>query len=123
MYRSLVVLLLAALAAASPSLAVDTLRVTTPDPVLEEWRWTTFERNSAQDGSVRDVHEDRDGNIWLATDRGAHRYDGYHWTTYRSEDGLTDDKVRTVIQSQEGVGSTFTVRVPVRYGEQPAREI
>ena len=101
-FRSLVVLVLLVLSTASPTFAVDTLHVTTPDPILEEWRWTTFERNRNQDGAIRDVFEDRDGNIWLATDLGVQRYDGHRWTTYTTEDGLADSNIRTVTQTRDG---------------------
>ena len=53
-----------------PAYAVDTLQVTTPDPVTEAWRWTQFSHGSGLAGNVRDIYEDRDGNIWFATDKG-----------------------------------------------------
>ena len=53
--------------ATSRVLALDTLQVTSPDPVLEPWRWTAFDRSSGQAGLVNNVFEDRDGNIWFAT--------------------------------------------------------
>ena len=45
---------------------VVTLLVTTPDPVLEDWRWTEFDKSSGLAGSVRTIYEDRDGNAWSA---------------------------------------------------------
>ncbi|OGG57270.1 MAG: hypothetical protein A3F84_12085, partial [Candidatus Handelsmanbacteria bacterium RIFCSPLOWO2_12_FULL_64_10] len=87
---------------ASPASAVDTLRVTSPDPVLESWRWTAFDRGSGLAGPVRDIFEDRDGNIWFATDNGAQRYDGLRWTTYTTKDGLAHNQVRTVMQTRDG---------------------
>ena len=65
-----------------PAYAVDTLQFTTPDPVLEDWRWTEFSTSSGPAGNVYDMVEDSDGNIWFATDKGAQKYDGYRWTTY-----------------------------------------
>ena len=56
---------------ASPAVAVDTLQVTSPDPILEGWRWTEFDRSSGLAGGVRNIVEDRDGNVWFATVRGA----------------------------------------------------
>ena len=47
-----------------PVYAVDTLKVATPDPVTEAWRWTEFDHSSGLIGSVRTIYEDRDGNIW-----------------------------------------------------------
>ena len=87
---------------AAPALALDTLNVTSPDPVFESWRWTNFDQASGLAGGVRDIFEDRDGQIWFATDKGAQRYDGIHWTTYTTEDGLASNSVRTVIQTRDG---------------------
>ncbi len=95
-------LILLALAIASPAAAVDTLRVTSPDPILEAWRWTTFDRSSGLAGGVWDITEDRDGNLWFATANGAQRYDGTHWTTYTTEDGLASNEVRSIIQTRDG---------------------
>ncbi len=83
-----------------PALAVDTLQVTTPDPVLEAWRWTEFDRSNGLIGRVRDVHEDRDGAIWFATDRGVNRYSGYGWTSYSPPYRLTG--VSAVYQTRNG---------------------
>jgi len=82
--------------------AIDTLRVASPDPVLESWRWTAFDRSSGLAGGVRDIFEDRDGNVWFATDQGAQRYDGMRWTTYTTKDGLAHNSVRTIIQTRDG---------------------
>ena len=84
---------------ASPVLAIDTLRVTTPDPFLESWRWSSFELGT----HCSDVFEDSDGNIWFALDGAVKRYDGYVWTTYTEADGLSPANVRTIGQSKDGV--------------------
>ncbi len=102
MFRYSIIFALLVVASASPAQAVDTLQVRSPDPMLEPWRWTTFDRSSGLAGGVRDIFEDRDGNIWFATDRGAQRYDGLHWTTYTVEDGLAHNRVTTVIQTRDG---------------------
>ena len=82
-----------------PTYAVDTLQVTTPDPVLEAWRWTEFDRGNGI-GRVRDVYEDRDGVIWIATDRGVNRYSGHGWTSYSPPDVLTG--LSAVYQTRDG---------------------
>ena len=84
------------------ALAIDTLQVTTPDPVLEQWRWTEFDRTSGLAEVVRDITQDRGGNIWFATQHGVQRYDGHRWTTYTTEEGLAHNEVRTVMQAQDG---------------------
>ena len=102
MSRGSIVFLLIALASVPPAVAVDTLQVALPDPFLEPWRWTTFDRSSGLAGPVRDIFEDRDGNIWFATDNGVQRYDGIGWTTYTTRDGLAHNWVRTAIQTRDG---------------------
>lgn len=57
-YATILCLLLAV-----PAYAVDTLRVTTPDPVTESWRWTEFNRSSGIAGNTRDVYVDREGEL------------------------------------------------------------
>ncbi len=102
MFRYTMTLVLLVVVSASPASAVDTLQVRSPDPVLEDWRWTAYDRTSGLAGPMRDVFEDRDGNMWFATDMGAQRYDGSHWTTYTTDDGLAHNIVRTVIQDRDG---------------------
>jgi signal transduction histidine kinase len=91
-------------------LALDTLAVTSPDLFLDPDRWTTFDAGSGLAGQVTDLVEDRDGHIWIATDRGAQRYDGTHWDTYTSHDGLADDAVLRVLQAQDGAMWFFTLK-------------
>lgn len=95
--------LLAYLSTSSSLLAVDTLQVSPSDPVLEKWRWKHFNQESGLIGRVLDITEDRDGNIWFATQgQGVQRYDGVQWTTYTTADGLARDHVQTVIQTRDG---------------------
>ena len=86
----------------SPVVAVDTLTVKTPDPILENWRWTAFDRSDGLVGYMNNIYEDREGNVWFATDSGVRRYDGLRWTTYTTEDGLVSNIVRTIMQAREG---------------------
>ena len=82
--------------------AVDTLQVTTPDPVTEAWRWTEFNRSNGIGSIVYNIYEDRDGNIWFATDEGVQRYDGRTWTTYTTEDGLSRNQTSAMVQTRDG---------------------
>lgn len=42
---------------------------------------------------IYDVIQDSKGFIWISTDRGVSRYDGYVFSNYTSQDGLTDNSV------------------------------
>ena len=100
--RSFYVFLLAILCVSSVD-AVDTLQVTTPDRLYEDWRWTEFDRKSGLAGkTVGWVYEDRDENIWFATTGGAQKYDGLRWTTYTTEDGLAHNLVASINQTKDG---------------------
>ena len=57
MFRYMILFVLFMVGAATPVLAVDTLQVSTPDPVLEAWRWTEFDRSSGLAGAVRDIFD------------------------------------------------------------------
>ena len=83
--------------------AVDTLRVVSPDPVLESWRWTTIDRgNAAEAGFIHDLLYDGDGTLWLATSRGLQHYDGYGWQTVTVQDGLVDSMATSLLRSRKG---------------------
>jgi hypothetical protein len=87
-------------AAPVPVCALDTLQVKSPDTFLEEWRWTSFDNDLA--GRVQAAIEDREGRIWVGTDRGVQYYDGYKWTKYTVKDGLADGDVRAILQARDG---------------------
>ena len=51
---------------------------------------------------VRDVYQDREGLIWVATRRGVSRFDGEQWTTLTMADGLSSNEVEQIMQDREG---------------------
>lgn len=51
---------------------------------------------------VSQVFQDNNGLMWVATENGINTYDGYHFRTYSTEDGLTSGYTNCVIQSKEG---------------------
>ena len=83
--------------------SAEILDVTSPDPILDPildpTRWTAFNSGNGLDAPVRAMYEDRDGNIWFGTDSGAERYDGYNLESYPIDDGLTDQRVRAIVQT------------------------
>jgi hypothetical protein len=78
------------LAVFSPAAAIDTLQVTTSDPVLEPWRCRSFPELRGL--GLRSLAEDRDGAMWFGVDEGMRRYEAGEY--FRG------------ISSGEGVGST-----------------
>ena len=48
------------------------------------------------------IHEDRSGAVWFGSGKGLVRYEGSHFTTFTSKDGLLDDAVSTLCEDSEG---------------------
>ncbi len=42
------------------------------------------------------------GNLWVGTNHGAARFDGYGWTTFTAADGLVDNRIETVAVAPDG---------------------
>lgn len=51
---------------------------------------------------VYDILQDRDGFIWISTDRGVSRYDGYTFRNFNTSDGLTDNTVFHLAEDASG---------------------
>ncbi len=86
----------------TPVLGVDTIKVVHPDPVTEAWRWTHFDRASGLAGVPTEIFEDRDGYIWIATNEGVQRYDGWTFETFTKEDGLGSNLTGSIAQTRDG---------------------
>jgi len=48
------------------------------------------------------IIEDKKGYIWIATDRGVVRYDGYEFEVFTTEDGLTNNVVFWIYEDYKG---------------------
>ena len=48
------------------------------------------------------VHQDRQGFIWICTDGGVVRYDGFNFKTFTIADGLVDDVVFEIHEDHDG---------------------
>src|ERR1051325_9675568 len=48
------------------------------------------------------ILKDSKGYIWVATDRGVCRYDGYNFQVFTTHDGLTDNTVFNLFEDKEG---------------------
>lgn len=56
-----------------------------------DFRYEQFDTDDGLPSSeLYDIHEDTIGNIWLATDRGVVKYDGYEFITYDTSTGLAN---------------------------------
>ncbi|HEU4717303.1 MAG TPA: histidine kinase [Bacteroidia bacterium] len=49
-----------------------------------------------------DVHQDRQGFIWLASDRGVSRFDGYTFRNFTKEDSLGDNTIFNIYEDGTG---------------------
>lgn len=58
--------------------------------------------NGLPSSEVYDIIQDRKGYIWIATDRGVSRFDGYVFTNFTSQDGLTDNTVFNLQEDSRG---------------------
>ncbi len=52
---------------------------------------------------VYDIHQDKDGYLWFATDHGLSRYNGYEFKTFTVDDGLSDNTIFDIREDQNGV--------------------
>lgn len=51
---------------------------------------------------VYDVHQDQEGFIWVATDRGVCRFDGYAFEKFDTRSGLSDNTVFIIEEDDKG---------------------
>jgi len=66
--------------------------------------WTNFNtHNGLTNNFVYQVFEDKDANIWVATNGGGvSKYSGSAWNNYTTVDGLSYNVVRAISQSPDG---------------------
>ena len=51
---------------------------------------------------VYDIHVDDNNMVWLTTDRGVCRYNGYEFTTYTTQEGLTYNTNFSIVPDSDG---------------------
>ncbi len=71
-------------------LSKDTIKFETKDVITSQGPST----------SVRDIHQDRKGNMWLASNQGIFRYDGKSFTNITTT--LTSDRFTSVVEDRNG---------------------
>jgi ligand-binding sensor domain-containing protein len=66
--------------------------------------WTNHNTsNGLTNNFIYQVFEDKDANIWVATNGGgASKYSGFTWSNYTTVDGLSYNVVRAISQSPDG---------------------
>lgn len=50
-----------------------------------------------------DIHQDQDGFIWIATNRGLSKYDGYEFKTFTSRNGLKNTEVHAIFEVDNNI--------------------
>jgi ligand-binding sensor domain-containing protein len=60
--------------------------------------WTSFLYRT----NATTIFQDNQGNLWFGTNVGVTRYDGSHWQTFTTEDGLADNYVIAICQDNQG---------------------
>lgn len=51
---------------------------------------------------IRQIYQDKKGYIWLATNEGLSRFDGYNFTNFDDRDGLGSKRVNDVLEDSQG---------------------
>lgn len=70
---------------------------------LRDGRITTYTVKEGLAGDiVYDLHEDRDGTLWIATAGGLSRFRNGRFKTYTTADGLGANRVYTIAEGREG---------------------
>jgi len=69
-----------------------------------EWEWTTYTAaDGLADNFVMAILEDRQGNLWFATNGGGvSKYDGQHFKNFTTADGLPSNMVMSAFEDSKG---------------------
>lgn len=81
--------------------AIPALGVGRREAALENFSFIQ-EAHGLPDAKINDLHEDRFGNLWIATDNGLTRYDGVNFFHFTQEEGLTNPKLLKIITDGKG---------------------
>ncbi|MFA5805867.1 MAG: two-component regulator propeller domain-containing protein [Melioribacteraceae bacterium] len=52
--------------------------------------------------TVYDIIQDKNGFIWFATANGMNKFDGKHFTTFRTKDGLNSNSIISLLEGKNG---------------------
>ncbi|WP_343631428.1 histidine kinase [Fluviicola sp.] len=59
-------------------------------------------KNGLPSSETYQVHQDKSGLLWILTDRGVVRYDGFQFKTYTTENGLCDNVNFRMVEGLDG---------------------
>lgn len=76
------------------------LNGTAQRPSFPVWQYTPDD--GLPSSEVYFIHQDRQGYMWFATDRGLSRFDGYEFRNYGMNEGLKDLVVFQIVESSSG---------------------
>lgn len=66
-----------------------------------------FENYSVKDGLAQSkvycLLQDKQGYIWIGTENGASKFDGYNFINYTAKDGLAAKGIRSIYQAKNGI--------------------
>jgi len=52
---------------------------------------------------ITSIAEDGAGSLWVGTNgSGLFRYANHRWTSFTSQDGLSDDNINSIVEDREG---------------------
>ena len=52
--------------------------------------------------TVYDIIQDKDGFMWFATANGISKFDGNHFATFRTKDGLNSNSIISLLEGKNG---------------------
>src|SRR5258708_38905278 len=90
-------------AIASCGLLAQDLSALDPRKSLTQYSRTvwTQERGLPQD-TIRAIEQTRDGDLWLGTDEGLARFDGYDFVVFDKTVGLPDNSITALAAAADG---------------------
>jgi ligand-binding sensor domain-containing protein/signal transduction histidine kinase len=91
---------------------ISRLRIDTGEPVVLQ---NLTRAQGLSDRTIIALAEDQSGNIWAGTEgAGVMRIDRHGFTTYREQDGLTTDRVFSVLEDRDGDLVAVTLRASLK---------
>ncbi len=74
-----------------------------PSLFAQRYSFKRYDRESGlPEQSIRTLLQDRTGFLWIATDNGLYRYDGYRFRGFTTDDGLPASQVEALHQAADG---------------------